>query len=168
MVHRRRAAVGVGLGDRLGARDQEGAVAPGQVAQVQPLLGGVDLRALVAAHDADVRARGLVDEERDTAPERCRDLHQARDRRRHAALLDLVHGSGRHAGPLGELRERPAAVGALGRDLRPEARDLALDLGQRRLRDVSVAIGCLRLAHAVNRIRGPAPPRDTAARAVTR
>ena len=25
-----------------------------------------------------------------------------------------------------------------------------------------------RLAHAVNRIRGPAPPRDTAARAVTR
>ena len=91
MVHRRRAAVRVRLDRGFGARDQERPVAPGEVREVEPLLGRVDLRALVAADDADVRRCGLLDEVRHAAPERRRDLHQARDRRRHAALLDLVH-----------------------------------------------------------------------------
>jgi hypothetical protein len=116
MVHRHRAGIRERLHDRLGARHREAAVPAGQVAQLEPLLGRVDLRALVAADHVHVRVLGLVDEVRHALAQRGSHLHQRRDGRRHAALLDLVDGGGRETGPLRELGERPSALAAGARD----------------------------------------------------
>src|SRR5690349_5660334 len=128
--HRLGAAVRAGLDERLRARGEERAVAPGHVLQLEAALGGVELRALVAAHDGHRPQRvGLLDEVPHAAPERGGHLHEARDGRRHAALLDLVNRGGREPGTVRELLQRPAALGPRLGHLGAEGRDRLLDLG---------------------------------------
>src|SRR6185312_537802 len=128
--HRLGAAVRAGLHERLRARSEERAVAPGHVLQFEPALGGVELGALVAAHDGHRSQRvGLLDEVAHAAPEGGGHLHEARDGRRHAALLDLVDRGGREPGAVRELLQRPAALGARLGHLGAEGRDRLLDLG---------------------------------------
>src|SRR3954470_2769644 len=144
--HRLRAAVGPRLDVGLRARDEERPVAPGDVVEDEPLLRGVQPRALVAADDRHrPQPVGLLDEPADALAERRGDLHEARDRRRHAALLDLVDRGGGEPGAPGELLQRPAALGPglgdLGADVGDGLLDLRAEVGWRahRLSDAECA-----------------------------
>ena len=79
----------------LGAGDPERTVAAGNVLELEPALGGVEPGALVGTnHRHRARRLDLFDEVADALSEGRGDLHQARDRRRHAALLDFVNRCG--------------------------------------------------------------------------
>src|SRR6185369_842305 len=72
---------------------------------------------------------GLLDEVADALAQGRGDLHEARDRRGHPALLDLVYRGGGEARAPRELLQRPAALGPRLGDLRADRGDGLLDLG---------------------------------------
>src|SRR4029079_18823334 len=101
-------AVGPRLDVGLRAGDEERSVATGDVVEDEALLGGVQPGALVAPDDRDrPQPVGLLDEVADALAQRVRYFHEARDRRGHPALLDLVDRGGREARSPRELLQRP-------------------------------------------------------------
>jgi hypothetical protein len=104
-----------------GAGDVELAVRPGDTGEVDAGVRGVD-RPLLAVGGVDRRLGGLLlHEVRHRLAERARDLQERRDRRHHAALLDLVDGRGGDVGLLGELLQGQACLLAQAAHLGPDA-----------------------------------------------